>query len=91
MTQEELEAFYEKLSSLTENGTEGEVREYVNYHYPRLPENVRQELLFHTLVDAVDKTAREDAAVEQIQEEGLAAIEKLEQLKSEIEKDKLTE
>ena len=90
MTQEELEAFYDKLSALNASGTEGEVREYVSYHYPRLPENVRQELLFHTLVDAVNQTAREDAAIGQIQKEGLAAIEKLEELRREVEKEDLT-
>ena len=91
MTKEELDAFYEKLSELAGRGTEDEVREYVDYYYPRLPENVRQELLFHTLVDAVKQTAAEDVVIAQVQEEGLAAVEKLEKMREHIQKEGLTE
>ena len=91
MKKEELEAFHEKLSELTQAGSEDDLREYIDYYYPRLPENVRQELLFHTLVDAVKQTAREDAAIAQIQEEGLAAAEKLEQAREQIQKEGLPE
>ncbi|RJQ35494.1 hypothetical protein C4556_00125 [Candidatus Parcubacteria bacterium] len=87
MTKEELDAFREKLVELTENGSEGEVREYVEHYYPRLPEEERRALLFNTLFDAI----REEHAISEIQEKGLEAADSLEQLKRKIEREKLTE
>jgi len=91
MNKEELEAFYGKLAELTERGTEGEVREYVNYHYPRLPEDVRNEILFNTLHDAIKDEIRTEAAILKTQEEGLAAADKLEKLKIDLEKGEKSE
>lgn len=91
MNKEELEAFYEKLAELTENGTGHEVREYIEYHYTRLPEDVRKELLFNTLLSAVHEEAREQAALTEMQEKGLAAADTLEDMKAQIGKEGLTE
>ena len=90
MTQEELAAFKKKLTALVERGTEAEVREYVDHYYSRLPEDVRQELLFHTLLGALKEEAQEEAVLTQVQEEGLAAAEALEKAREEAEKDGLT-
>lgn len=91
MTKEELVAFYEKLSALTDSGTEGDVRAYINQEYPRLPEDVRNELLFNTLLTSVKDEAREEASIADIQQKGLAAAESLENTKVQIEKEGLTE
>ncbi|MBI2610851.1 hypothetical protein HYW60_02870 [Candidatus Kaiserbacteria bacterium] len=86
MNKEELGAFYDKLAELTEHGTEGDVRTYVDHYYPRLPETVRNEILFGALADAVHDLAREEAAVEQVIEEGLSAAEALQQAKEQIQR-----
>lgn len=89
MTKEELDTFYDKLADLTSHGTEEDVRAYINDQYPRLPEDVRNEILFNTLLTSVQDEVREGRAVDQLQEEGLAAAEALEQAKAEIEQEGL--
>ncbi len=87
MTKEELAAFYDKLTELTEHGTEESVRAYVNDQYPRLPENVRNEILFNTLLTSAQDELQEGRVIDKIQEEGLAAAEALEQVKVEIQQE----
>lgn len=87
MTQEELTAFYAKLAELVEQSTEQEVREYINHYYPRLPDNVREEILFNTFLDAVDEQRKGEVFIEQIQKEGLEAVDALEELKADIEEE----
>lgn len=82
MTKEELSAFTEKLAEIVEKGTEQELREYVNHYYPRLPEEMRQELLFSTLLTAV----KQEVAVRDVQEKGLAAAKSLEEAKKAIQR-----
>jgi len=84
MSQEELSAFYDKLAEITERGTEEELRIYVDHYYPRLPENARKEILFNSLLSAVRQEAREEAAIREIQEKGLLAMEALEEMKKEL-------
>lgn len=88
MTKEELEAFKEKLFELVDRGGEEDVREYVNYYYERLPEDVRNEILFNTLFTALKDEVRTQEIVLQIQEEGLAVAEKLQELKDKLEREK---
>lgn len=77
MNKEELSAFCDKLAELTEHGTEEEVHAYIDHYYPRLPEDTRKELLFGAFFSAV----QEEAALREVQEEGLAAVEILENAK----------
>ncbi len=91
MTKEELGTFYDKLAELTEHGTEGEVRAYISGHLSRLPENVRNEILFNTLFTAVQTEAEQGSAVAGVLEEGLDMIDALEQAKTKIEQEGLTE
>lgn len=91
MTKEELQSFYDKLAALTEAGDESAVRAYVNEQYPRLPEDVRQEIFFNTMLDTLKEETREEAALLQVQEQGLAAADELMRAKAELEKRNLTE
>jgi len=87
MTQEELTAFYAKLAELVEKSTEKEVREYIHHYYPRLPDNVREEILFNTFLDAVNEQGRGETLIEQVQKEGLEAADELEELKADLEEE----
>ena len=91
MTKEELGTFYDKLAELTEHGTEADMRAYINDQYPRLPEAVRDEILFSTLLSSVQDELVEGPALSRVRQEGLAAAKQLEELKAEIEKEGLTE
>ena len=87
MDQKELDAFYERLASLTQEGSEEKVRAYINEQYPRLPRDTRDEIMFNTLFTALQEEVSEQAAVLTMQEEGLAAAEFLEKVKISIEND----
>lgn len=87
MTQEELDAFTAKLAELTEHGTEEEVREYVSYHYPRLPEDMRNDMLFDTMLGAIKDEVREAPVIADLQEKGITAAEVLEQMRESVERE----
>jgi|SRR3989344_317946 len=91
MTQTELDAFYEKLAEFTEHGTEAQTREYIEYHFPRLPEKVRHEVVFNALSDAVNEAVQGEDALIQTLEEGLTAGEELLKLKKQVLKEEKSE
>ena len=45
MTDIELDRFKQHLVTISESGTESEVRAYINEHFPRLPEAMQSEIL----------------------------------------------
>ena len=90
MTKEELGTFYDKLAELTEYGTEGDVRAYINEKYPQLPKDIRDELLVNALLTAVQDKVDEERAILQIQEQGLAAARILEEAEAKMEREGLT-
>lgn len=90
MNQEEMAAFYSRLSELTKEGSERDVREYINDHYLHLPEEVRNEVLFNLMRSSIDQQILEDNTIETIQNEGAAAIEALEEIKKEAESQQRT-
>lgn len=87
MTKEELAVFYQKLAALTETGTEADVRAYIDQQLPRLPEDVRNEVIFSSLFSAIEEEAQEEAAIAEIQDQGLAAADSLEKAREEIQKE----
>lgn len=91
MTKEEVDAFFRNLAELSSRGTEEQVRAYINEHYSRLPEKLQNEMLGHALLSAVQGQVREEKAMQQMLEEGLAAAETLEGVKAEIDRKDLTE
>lgn len=90
MTTEELDAFYRNLAELTEKGSEEKVRGYITEHYDRLPEKVQNEILGNALLTAIQDEVREEKAVGEMFDEGLAAAEVLEKAKQEIQQEGLT-
>ncbi|MEY4747531.1 MAG: hypothetical protein RLZZ416_580 [Candidatus Parcubacteria bacterium] len=89
MTDEELQAFTKEMSRLAETGDEAKVKEYVASQYDRLPETMRQDILFHSLYSAVQDELEEQAVTE-VMEQGIAVAEELEKAKEEIKKEGLT-
>jgi hypothetical protein len=87
MNQEEMQVFYSRLSELTKQGSEREVREYINDHYLHLPEEIRDEVLFNLMRSSIDEQSLEDRTIETIQNEGATAVETLEEIKKEVEKE----
>jgi hypothetical protein len=82
---EEVEAFYKRVAEITASGTEEDVRTYINDHYPFLPEEDQTRILFSLMRSSIDQSIEEERVIDQIQTEGLAAAEVLENMKTEAE------
>ena len=85
MTKEELDAFYRNLAGLTEKGSEEKLRAYINEHYARLPAKVQNEMLGNALLTAIQDEVREEKAIQEMFDEGLAAAKALEAEKAKIQ------
>ena len=78
MNTEELTAVYDKLLELTGAGNGDAAQTYLIERMPRLPEEVRKEIIARAYFDSVVEEVAEIEAIADIQREGLAAIEILE-------------
>ncbi len=85
MNEQELDVVREKIAELTIHGTESELRAYIDAQFPRLPENMQNEIMASLFATALEEELSELDAIDQVQEEGLKAVDDLEKLKKEIE------
>jgi hypothetical protein len=86
MNIQEIEAFQEKLSQLIAAGNEAEVRAYIDGNFPRLPEDMQNDIAASMLTSSMEDEASEIDVITDLQEKGLAAATELETMKAELEK-----
>ena len=79
MTREELLAHMEKLA---EAGDDKAFEAFVLEHFKEFPEEIQGKILFGFFSETLEKQAGE-AAIAQVQKEGLEALEELEKIKAE--------
>ncbi len=87
MTPEELQVFKDQVGILITEGPEGAARSYINLHYDRLPEEVKADLALSIVRGAVAEAAREEEALARFEERSATALEELEALREEIERE----
>jgi hypothetical protein len=85
MNAQELNDFKDRLAYLAASGTEAEVRAHISQNFQRLPEELQHEITFNLFYSSVADSNREQEAIGDVQEEGLAAAEALQDAKKEIE------
>lgn len=73
MNERELKDFKDRLAALATAGDETQVRSFIKDNIQRLPEAMQKELVFNLFYTAVEDELREQEALAQVQEEGLAA------------------
>lgn len=86
MNPEELQAFRDQLDELTAGGTEAQVRAYIDEQFPRLPEDMQNDIAASLLITSLQDETQESDALAAMQEESLAATEGLEKVKKELER-----
>jgi hypothetical protein len=74
-----------KIATMIETAPESKVRAYVDKQFPKMPEEMQQNLLADMLITSLRDEAAELDAIGLIQKEGLAAIEQLDAMKKEAE------
>ena len=85
---EQSAAVYEKYARLLAEGKEDEAGKYIGEQLPNLPEDLRNKIIALMLNQSVIDEARELETIHNIQEAGLAAAEKLEELKKNLQEEK---
>ena len=84
MNVDELAALHDNLSDLVSAGKEEEAREYLCSHLPRLPEELKNQILGFMFFEAIVDEAREIEGVAKMQKDGISAIQALQALKKEL-------
>ncbi len=84
MNKEELAAVHDKLVELAQAGNEQAAEAYLIEQMPRLPEDLRKEIIARAYFESLVDEAEETEAIAAIQERGLAAIEVLENALKEL-------
>jgi hypothetical protein len=85
MNSQELETIFKHLASLVASGKEYEARAYLGEQLPKLPEDVRNEIMFEMFVEAVQQEAQGREGIANLQEESITAIRSLQDAKKELE------
>ena len=87
MNAEELAAFHDNLADVLARDGEKGAQAYLGLHMQRLPEDLRHEILGRMFFSEIINEAQEIEAVASAQVEGLAALEVLEAVKIELERE----
>ncbi len=86
MTTEELAGVYDKLVTFAQEGKEEQAKTYLSAQYARMPQALQREITTRLFFEAVAQEADEIQNIAAIQEEGLKAIEIMEQYLEEQKK-----
>ncbi|MBI5644596.1 hypothetical protein HY970_00695 [Candidatus Kaiserbacteria bacterium] len=90
LSPQEIGAIYEKANALMVAGKSEDARAYLMEQLPQLPEDLRNKIVVELLNEAVQEELHELQTIDDIQEEGMAAAELLEELKKKKEKEATT-
>jgi hypothetical protein len=85
MEQDQLADFYSRLSVLVDSGDENGAQAFIKEEFPKLSEDTQGELLARIYFSAVEDLTQEEEAILEVQKQGLAAVEVLEELKEKSE------
>ncbi len=87
MNSQELEHIFKHLASLLAAGKDHEARAYLNEQLPKLPEDIRNDIMFEMFTEAIQEEARDRQAIAKLQEESITAIRSMQETQKEIEED----
>ena len=85
LTSEEIQKVNDKVADLIAQGSETEAKQYLAEQLPRFPEKLRKEIMLEMFVSSmIDESATRES-IAHLREQGVTAVETLEELKKDIE------
>jgi len=79
-TPTELQRVMTRYTELLEKGSEAEARAFVLEEFPKLPQDVREQVLGEMLTMAIEDKVEEREATKALHEEGIAAFKALDEM-----------